>query len=312
MARSMARSWTIVCLLLTLVAVGLTAWSWPARAVASDGHSEEPVVAGGGSTDREAGVRVASVVGDVEVRSPGGAWAPLAPGVRLSQGTEVRTGAFSEGVLRDAGGSTISITPNTTFTIGNDASDTSRFTLESGKVAADIRRERKRAYEFSAGTGDAVADTTGGEFSLVADGEGLLGVVTRKGTVGLSAKGKRVEVGAGKQAVALPGTAPTDPLPIPDSVLLQVQWPTAPTTKRRIEVAGTADPGSRLRVDGKLVQVDPTGKFATQMQLKQGENHFVIVAEDMSGRTIKEQSPAIVRTLKKPTLQVDTDGSIWE
>lgn len=306
MSRRIARSWTIGCLVLTMGALGVVLSSWPAGAAAT---GRDPGAAWG--------VTTASVVGDVEVRHPGGTWEPLAPGTRLSRGAEVRTGAFSEGVLRDPGGSIFSITPNTTFTIGDTIGegdmDVSKFTLGSGKVAAEIPRQRNRRYEFRAAEGDAVADTTFGEFSLVSDSDGLLGVVTRKGVVGLAANGKRVEVGAGQQAVALPGAAPTDPLPIPKEVLLQVQWPGKNTTRRKVALEGSAAPGTRLRLEGRLLSVRSDGTFVAELELKPGNNQFVVVAEDLAGRTTKVDSPVIVRTLKKPTLQVETDGgNIWE
>ncbi len=298
MSRRLAHWWTGICLALAAAAVGVTAWVWPAAAPAA-----APV--------KTHGVVAASVVGQVEVRHAGGAWERLKPQRHLVRGDELRTGDFSEVVLLGHNGSSLVISPNTRFDIGADGADVSRFTLGTGKVAADIRR-RKRTYEFGAGGGEARADTRGGEFSLTADGKGLLGVVTRRGKVGLSAKGKRVVVPAGKQAVALPGAAPGDPLPIPEDVFLQVKWPKRPTDADTVAVAGRTDTGARVRVGGKTIPVGPDGRFHLDLPLKEGKNHFVVSAVDAAGNNRRVTSPDIERRTRRPSLELKTKGSIWE
>lgn len=297
-SRRLAHWWTGICLALAAGAVGVTAWVWPASAPAQP-------------RPRDRGVVAASVVGKVEVRHQGGNWGPLKPQRRLSRGDEIRTGDFSEVVILGHNGSSLVISPNTRFTIGADTADVSRFTLGAGKIAADIRR-RRRTYEFGSGGGEARADTRGGEFSLTADGKGLLGVVTRRGKVGLSAKGKRVVVPAGKQAVALPGAAPGDPLPIPQDVFLQVKWPKRPTDADTVAVAGRTDTGARVRIGGQTVPVSPDGHFQVQVPLKEGTNHVVISAVDAAGNTRRVESPDLVRQSKRPSLELGNKGSIWE
>lgn len=292
--------WTATCLALSGGAAGVDVWAWP---------EAPPVVE---VSSQGGGVEVASVVGEVQVRRPQGAWEALAPGRALSRGDEIRTADFSEVVLRDAAGATVSVTPNTTFILGEESPAVSRFTLGAGKIAADIRREPERRYEFGARGGEARADTSGAAFSLVADGKGLLGVVTRRGEVGLAAKGKRVVVGAGRQAVALPGKAPGDPLPIPDEVFLQVKWPAKRTDRAKVAVVGHTDSGARIRVGGRAVTVGPDGAFRTEIPLEEGENTVVVVAEDAAGNVQRRIGPTVVRETRRPSLKVKAKGSIWE
>lgn len=297
-SRRLAKWWTGICLVLAALAVGVTAWAWPPKAARPAPVTTQGEVA-------------ASVVGQAEVRHHGGPWVPLTLKRHLVRGDEIRTGDFSEVVLLSHNGSSLVISPNTRFKIGADTAHVSRFTIGTGKVAADIRR-RRRTYEFGAGGGDAKADTQGGEFSLTANGKGLLGVVTRRGRVGLSAKGKRVVVPAGKQAVALPNAAPGDPLPIPQDVFLQVKWPKRPTEAETVSLAGRTDTGARVRIGGKTVPVSADGTFQVQVPLKEGTNHFVVSAVDAAGNTKRVQSPTILRTSKRPSLELKTKGSIWE
>ncbi len=258
-------------------------------------------------------VRVASVVGVVEVRRDDGEWVRLEPGRELSEGDEVRTADFSQAILRPKQGATLTLTPNTTFTIGDETPEVSRFTLGVGRVSADVERRRERTFEFDSATGGARADTRGGEFHLVADGEGLLGVVTQRGEVGLSAEGERVVVPAGRQAVAMPGRAPSQPLPIPQEVFLQVEWPEERTEEERVKVAGQTDVGARVRLGERRVTVGHDGTFEVEVPLSEGENRLVVLAEDGAGNVRRSQSPVMIRDVpRRPTLRLEVEGSVWE
>jgi hypothetical protein len=298
-----AKIWTSICVLLAGVGVALNLFAAQSGGEARAAGPEVPV----GQVD------VASVVGVVEVRQAGGEWEPLAPGRELVRGDEIRTGDFSQVMLRPEAGAVLTLTPNTTFTIGDETPETATFTLGVGRVAADIRRRRDRTYAFDAAGGDARADTQGGEFSLVADGEGLLGVVTRRGEVGLQAQGRRVVVPAGQQAVALPGLPPGDPLAIPDEVFLQVQWPDTRTRAASVRVAGRTDVGARVHLGGRPVAVDPEGRFETEVALTAGENQLVVLAEDAAGNLRRTESPVLVREVqRRPRLELKVEESVWE
>ncbi len=311
MGRRAGGGWVLACLMASagLAAVDVAAWPEPRppRQVTPVG-----VVPAAGATAEERAVRAVAVVGDVQVRSGGGPWRPLRRGDLLRNGDRIRSGDFSEVVLRDATGSSVSVTPNTEFTIGEKTHDVSRFTLGEGRVAAHIRGQKARTYEFASAVGDAKADAKEGRFSITADGRGLFGVVTRAGEVGLEAKGRRVVVPAGKQAFVLPGRAPGDPLPIPEQVLLQVRWPRKNTPKAKAVVSGVTDPGARVKLGSKRVEVAPDGRFEVTVPLAEGENTFVLVAEDPAGNTRTARSPPIVRDSARPRLRIQAGDDIWE
>lgn len=305
--RRTASRGTAAAIVLALAGMGVSASAWP--------EAPPPLEEPGPETTTvvERGVRVASVVGKARVRSKKGKWRPLEPGVELAEGDEIQTAVFSEVVLRSPSGSTIDVTPETKFVIGEDDARTSRFTLNRGRVAADIRRETDRTYEFGAGETDAKADTAGGEFSLVSDGEGLLGVVTTKGKVGLTNKGKRVVVSAGKQAVAARGLPPTDPLPIPTEILLQVRWPEGGEDVRTAVVKGKTSLGNRVRLGRDEIDVDEEGNFEVEVTLEEGENEFVLLAEDAMGTTRRVEGKVVREPppVERPDIKVG-DGNIWE
>ncbi|RMG13181.1 MAG: hypothetical protein D6729_15515 [Deltaproteobacteria bacterium] len=314
MNRRFAKTWVAVSLGLSLLLLGVDFYAWPRARPGGrspQAGAETKRVATAEQTPQSE-VKVASVVGEVEVRSAGGPWRKLRQGEVLRRGDRIRTGEFSEVVLQDETDNTVAVTPNTEFTIGEKSATVSRFTLGEGRIAADIHRAENRVYEFASAVGDSAADTKEGRFSVVADGRGLLGVVTRAGEVGLTAKGRRVVVPAGKQAVALPGRPPGDPLPIPDRVLLQVKWPGGRTRKDRARISGTTDPGARVKLAGQPVEVRPDGRFETTVPLSEGENSFVVVAEDPAGNTRALRSPRIVRDSGSPTLKIDAGDDIWE
>lgn len=301
-----------MCSSVTVLAWAIAWMAWPSAATTGPGASSP---ATGGAAVSSPGLVVASLVGTVEIRTRDG-WVPLRMGATLTPGAMVRTGAFSRGLLRTPDGSTLAIKPNSTVRVGADDAERSRFVIREGRVAADLPRREGKAVEFSAERGDARAESRGGRFQVVATREGMLGVVTETGSVDLVARGERVTVGAGQQAVALPGSAPTSPTPIPAQVFLEVKWPEHETTKKEVRVEGRAQPGAMVRVAGRTVTVGRDGRFSSVLPLEEGENRLTVIAQDLGGRVRRLDSPPVVRKEKeaaKPIkLKVTTEGSIWE
>lgn len=66
----------------------------------------------------------------------------------------------------------------------------------------------------------------------------------------------------------------------------------------RIRIAGNTQPGNRVTVNGREVQVYPTGAFVDRVSLEEGNNTIVIVAQDSTGvatisRTVRRsEAPA--------------------
>lgn len=299
-----ARSWTGVCVLITVVGIAFNLRGSGPGEPGSEQAVGEPTVQ----------VRTASVVGVAEVSRDGEeTWAALEPGQELSKGDQVRTGDFSQVILRPRHGAVLTLTPNTSFTIGDETPEVSRFSLGVGRVSADVERRRERRFEFESSGGSARADTRGGEFHIIADEEGLLGVVTHRGEVGLAAEGQRVNVPAGRQAVVLPGKPPGEPLAIPEEVFLQVQWPEEELDEDEVTVAGRTDVGTRIRMGDTTVPVDHDGSFEVDVPLSEGENRLMLLAEDGAGNTERAQSPVLIRKPPaRPPLQLEIEGSVWE
>ncbi len=302
-----AKIWTLTCVFLT--AAGLVVNIW----LLQEEGSTAPVNEKEQESYIVGSVLVASVVGVVEAKRKDGEWRTLELGSSLSRGDMIRTGDFSQVMLRPTDESTLTISPNTDFTIGEETLTASRYTLNMGRISADIRAEQERIYEFRSGGGEVTADARQGEFQLITDGGGFMGVTTERGEVGLSSEGRRVVVTEGQQAVAMPGSPPKDPLPIPEEVLLEVRWPDAPTEEDVVKVAGRTDVGTRLRLGGKLVPVERDGSFEVEVPMGEGENQFVITAEDGSGNIQRSESPIVVRRVPQPPpLEIRVEGSVWE
>lgn len=288
-------------MVLTAVGAGVDVWAWPGQsgAVAASGKGPSHAIV------------VERVVGKVLLRRQGGNWQALAAGRRLDTGDAVRTGPFGQVVVRGPGQARLSLWPDGRLRFGRDTPQSASYTLVSGLLTGTVR-SRHRAYDVGTKGGEAHADLKSATFAMRADGQGLLAVVTRRGEVGLGAKGDRVVVPAGKQAVALPGAAPGDPLPIPNQVFLKADWPDRQTTAAQIAVKGRTDTGAEVRVGGRPVAVASNGSFEADVPLREGANTIVVLATDAAGNAKRIESPSITRVAKRPSLKVKAKGSIWE
>jgi len=299
--RRTAQWWTGACVVLTAVGAGVDVWAWP-------GQSGAAGASGAGPSHT---VLVERVVGNAMLRRQGGNWQALAAGRRLDRGDAIRTGPFGQIVVRGPGEARLSLWPDGELRLGGDTPQSASYTLESGLLTGVVR-SRHRTYDVGTKGGEAHADLKSATFTIRADGHGLLAVVTRKGEVGLGAKGDRVVVPAGKQAVALPGATPGDPLPIPTQVFLEADWPDRQTTATHVAVKGRTDTGAEVRVGGRPVAVASNGTFEADVPLREGPNTVVVLATDAAGNAKRIESPSITRVAKRPSLKVKARGSIWE
>lgn len=64
---------------------------------------------------------------------------------------------------------------------------------------------------------------------------------------------------------------------------LKVVWPL--TTSSQVEISGTTDNESTVRINGDLVLVDTDGKFHKKINLEAGENKITIESRAPSGKT---------------------------
>src|SRR5690606_32550816 len=127
---------------------------------------------------------------------------------------------------------------------------------------------------------------THADFSVGAR-DGVIQVDAHRGEVALTGvdQGRLV---AGEQATLVGAHAEIGP--IPEGVLLQVEWPEAATTRAdRARVAGTTSPGALVRLvsaTGAAVEgrARGDGRFVADVPLVEGVNEVRVGAVDLLGR----------------------------
>jgi hypothetical protein len=255
-------------------------------------------------------LEISEVTGTVEVRRGDGAWVAATPGTPLRPADSVRTDRGSYAVLIGGEAVQVRMDPGTEVSVEELTDSLSRVLLGNGMATAIVRSGARHTFELRAARSDAVARATEGTFTMSNDGQGTVAVGTREGEVALLGQGKVVIVRAGQQAVVRPGKAPTEPAPLPSSLLLKVQWPATATTRRQqLVVTGQTDPGNRVEIDGESFSPDPDGRFSRELQLKEGRNTVDISAVSVSGTRQRETREVTVDTTPP---RVGIDPELWK
>ena len=251
-------------------------------------------------------------VGQVQVRTKGTQiWREAEVGSQLAEGDEVRTGLFSEVTLSLPRWTTVTVSPNTSFVVGQKQIKRSSFELGEGSITAAIPKETDHSYQFRSKGSQAVASIEYGEFSMASDGKGTVVVDSQKGQVKLKSKGREVLVKKGRRSVVLPDKPPSEVLPIPTSVALQVKWPATKTDKNVTRVSGTTQVSSAVLINGIMVRSDDKGQFEAEVPLREGANSVVVTATDPAGNSITQQSPTIEVDTKPPDVDVNAQD-LWK
>lgn len=172
-----------------------------------------------------------------------------------------------------------------------------------------VRDDQARTFEVEAGP-DALARTRGGDVSIAAS-DAAAEVAVRRGQVEVTSAGRAVMVRAGQRALVLPGAAPSEPSPIPTSLLLEVSWPKVEATNhRRLVVTGRTEPGALLAVAGEPVRVARDGTFRHVVYLKEGRQKLSATARDASGNRNRQNSREILLDTRGAPAEFDTDR-LW-
>ena len=76
-----------------------------------------------------------------------------------------------------------------------------------------------------------------------------------------------------------------------DNPKLEIQQPNdnSKTNKEDIQISGSTDKETTIRINGQPLVVDVDGKFTTMFRLKEGENKIQITAEDIVGNQEKKE-----------------------
>lgn len=261
-------------------------------------------------------LEITEVSGTVEVLHADGTWRAATVGTALRQNERVRTQDGSYAMLIGGEAVEVRMDPGTEISVEQLTESVSRLLLATGMATAVVRPGLRHTFEVKAANADAVATLEqSGAFTMSNNGRGTVAVGTREGEVTLLGQGKVVIVRAGQQAVIRPGQAPSEPAPVPSSLLLKVDWPAGRTRREReLLVRGQTDPGSRVEVDGVAITPDAQGRFERKVVLREGRNtvdvHAVGVGAVGVGRIEQRERQEVVVDTTPPALKPDTQD-IW-
>jgi hypothetical protein len=112
-------------------------------------------------------VSIVSLDGQVELQAPGGDWRAAREGDAVAMASTISTGFRSEAVL-DTGSARISVSPLTRMTVEElseqQGTVTTRLSLRSGRIRADVRRAEDRTNNFQVTSPVATAAVRGTSF----------------------------------------------------------------------------------------------------------------------------------------------------
>jgi hypothetical protein len=244
-------------------------------------------------------LEITEVSGTVEVKAKDGTWAAVGKGATLGAADAVRTSSGSYAVIIGGESVKIHMEPGTEVTVEELTDSVSRFLLEKGMATTTkVLTGKGHTIEFKAANSNAMARATEpGTFTMSNDGKGTVAVGSRDGNVEFMGSDKVVIVRAGYQSVVRPGEGrPSEPTPLPTSLLLKVQWPARQQNKREIIVQGEAEPGSRLELADQVFSPGKDGTFVQKIKLKEGENDVKVRAVSVGGIAREEQRKFSVDT----------------
>ncbi|WP_257455569.1 FecR domain-containing protein [Archangium lipolyticum] len=255
-------------------------------------------------------LKLEEIHGTVEVRRGNGEWHAVRPGEALHPSDAVRTLEGSYAVL--VNGETVEVRMEAGTEVSIEAlTDTlSRLMLANGMTTTRVKPGARQTFEVRAAGSDAVARTEGGRFTMSNNGKGTVAVGTQEGEVAFIGQGKVVIVRAGQQSIIRPGRGPSDPTPIPTSLLLKVNWPARPTlTRRQMVVSGQTEPGSHVDIEGQIIPTDDQGRFSKTLPLQEGSNTVRIHALSVGG--LRQELKRDLNVDTTPPKQVIVDPGMW-
>ncbi|MBI3184127.1 MAG: FecR domain-containing protein [Myxococcales bacterium] len=254
-------------------------------------------------------LKLKAAQGSVQVRKGNGEWMAAQVGELLRSSDGVRTADGSYAVL--VGGEMYEVTmePGTEVSVGELSDSISRLMLANGMATAKVKGKGKHTFEVKSSTGDALARTGDGTFSISSNGAGTVAVGTREGEVQFLGSGKIVIVRAGQQSIIRPGQGPTEPTEIPSSLLLKVDLPKEPVVSSpKLVVAGQVEPGSHLQIAEKTVRVGPDGRFSHTLRLAEGANQVGVKAKSVGALTAESHHQPRLDTRVEAT---SIDPNLW-
>ncbi|TNE89103.1 MAG: hypothetical protein EP330_11735 [Deltaproteobacteria bacterium] len=226
---------------------------------------------------------------------------PSTVGQALTGAEQIQTGERSRAVLSFGDETRIRVGESASLEVVAVGPDGVDIELEGGAVQATVR---PTASPVRIGSRGREVQATDAEFAVAVQGEAML-VESRRGDlmtqglpgVGALKEGARVVVGMGGAEV----------MPIPEDLLLDVDWPTDKRTRAAsTEVRGTTAPGARVVVRGGSEEVRAEasldGSFVAHLSLVEGKNPVTVEATDLFGEKVAVEV-VLVRDTQGPVFR---------
>ena len=255
--------------LITIAAVALVLLlGWLGYTLVFDGH-------------RQAVVVVESVEGRVEKARPTEAPTVVSAGDPLEALDTLRVHGEGSATLAVGESTTLRLSPETALQVVEVADDGVRVVLEEGRVEANVRSDAPRLSITAAGRTTTASDA---QFVVGLDGTAL-GVSVERGSVRVD--GSTVTEG---QTLSQAGEGTPTLRAADEDLLLQVAWPTAPTTQGSVQLNGTTAPGAQVAVTGgaalRQVRANSQGVFDVSVPLLDGTHTLRVSARDPLGNQV--------------------------
>lgn len=237
------------------------------------------------STEEERSYRIVlgTIEGSVEIVARDGI-TPASPGVELQASDRIRTAPDARAVLLIGRSSQVRLAEGSVVEVRTIDDDGVRLELEGGALQAVVRPDGGAVRIGHQGR-DIVA--THADFAMGAR-DGLVQIEAQRGEVALTG----VDAGrlvAGETATLVGAHAEIGP--VPEQVLLEVEWPEPVATRaERVLLEGITAPGATIRLvpaSGVPIEVRARedGRFVAEVPLVEGANEVLVEAVDLLGRT---------------------------
>jgi hypothetical protein len=243
-------------------------------------------VPGSGATEPNAGAVLLRRSGGVELQRGSGRWSAASEGDRIFGADAVRTGPDAEAEI-SVDGVRVSVLDHSELRVSRAVPGTLRARIR-GRVESVVE-PGKGTIALQVQDSDVVASSSGGHFFVTADGQGAIAVGTLSGAVALEGGGRTVEVRGG-QVSRLAGATPAQPTAALRKVLFAVRWPANKTNLPSLPLSGRVEPGSRVYVQGRPVEVAPSGEFHTDVVVREGKQRIAVVSIDPLGQRRQRES----------------------
>ena len=236
-----------------------------------------------------AAVEVLAAEGQVE-RKRGQKWERVTSGQRLLADDSIRAAAGAGATLAIGATTRIVVSDATELTVREITATVQRLQLTRGRLSVDHQADGARVLVVESEGGDAVARAGTARFSVLASGAALA-VATQAGVVRLRSGGPGGRRRGGA-AVGLVRTAsgPAIPTQVPVALLLRIAR-TARDAEGSCLVEGVVEPGAEVRVEGKLVEPGPRGRFTVRVPRTEGRDRARVVTRDVAGRVVERRVP---------------------